>query len=208
MHWDIDALYLDDPVQEAGLFFRRYRKRPDLGATFPETLPRHFEEGPDRQIHIVGVTLEVGQAKLVGNTLQKLIRQGGFVPERTAIVLPDQNLLFPVLHALPAEIRRVNVTMGYPLRNTSLYSLIEQLLQLQEGKRLRPTAADGAPAYEFHPTPLLAVLRHPYVAPIDRAETQRLISRIEDENRIYVRAQELHLTPFLRTLFQPLAAVP
>ena len=204
--WDVDALYIDDPVQEAGTFFRRYRKQPDLGATLPKSLPRHFYERPNRNIHIVGVTLEVGQAKLVGNTLQKLMKQEHFVPERTAIVLPDQNLLFPVLHALPAEIRRVNVTMGYPLRNTSLYSLVEQLLRLQEGKRQRSTAADSG--YEFHHAALLAVLRHPYVAPIDRGEIQGLIRRIEDENRIYVRAEELHLMPFLRTLFQPLTQVP
>ena len=202
--WDIDALYLEDPVQEAGMFFRKYRSRPGLGATFPKTLPQHFYGGLPRNIHMVGVTLEVGQAKLVGNTLQKLIKQGGFVPERTAIVLPDQNLLFPVLHALPPEIRRVNVTMGYPLRNTSLYSLIEQLLQLQEGKR----QLAGRSYYEFHHASLLSVLRHPYVAPIDHEEIQRLIRRIEDENRIYVRAEELHRTPFLQMLFQPLAKVP
>ena len=202
--WDVDALYLEDPVQEAGLFFRKYRKQPDLGGTLPKILPRHFSGGSPRNIHIIGVTLEVGQAKLVGNTLQKLMKQGNFVPERTAIVLPDQNLLFPVLHALPAEIRRVNVTMGYPLRNTSLYSLIEQLLRLQEGKR-QPS---GHSHYEFHHTSLLAVLRHPYVAPIDHDEIQSLIRRVEDENRIYVRAEDLHRTPFLQTLFQPLVEVP
>ncbi len=215
--WDVDAHYLEDPVQEAGLFFRRYRKQPDLGKTFPNTLPRHFypeahvgvppnspEPSPTRDIHIIGVTLEVGQAKLVGNTLQKLMKQGDFVPERTAIVLPDQNLLFPVLHALPPDIRRVNVTMGYPLRNTSLYSLIEQLLRLQEGKRQRTTSTAD---YEFHHTSLLAVLRHPYVAPMDRDDIQQLIRRIEDENRIYLRSEELHRTPFLRMLFQPLVEV-
>ena len=205
--WDVDALYVDDPVQEAGLFFRQYRKHPDLGATFSPTLPRHFySETPsprkERIIQIIGVTLEVGQAKLVGNTLQQLINQGNFVPERTAIILPDQNLLFPVLHALPREIRRVNVTMGYPLRNTSLYSLIEQLLRLQEGKRSLPDAS-----YEFHHSSILAILRHPYVASIDHEDILRLIRSIEDNNQIYVRAAYLHLTPFLALLFQPLITV-
>ena len=166
-HWDVDAHYLDDPVQEAGQFFRRYRKRLDLATTFPDPLPQHFYANGPRDIQMVGVPLEVGQAKLVGNVLQELIDRGDFVPERTAIVLPDQNLLFPVLHALPAAIRRVNVTMGYPLRNTSLYSLVEQLLRLQEGKRLRSRAGSDQSAYEFHHTAVLAMLRHPYVNPID-----------------------------------------
>ncbi len=206
--WDIDAHYLKDSVQEAGFFFRRYLKQPDLAPTFPASLPQHFYGGAARQaarqVDIVGVTLEVGQAKFVGNKLQELIRRGNFVPERTAIVLPDQNLLFPVLHALPADIRRVNVTMGYPLRNTSLYSLIEQLLRLQESKR---TATDET-GYEFHHQSLLSVLRHPYVAPIDRDVNRLLIRRIEDENRIYVSASELQQTPFLRSLFQPVDQVP
>ncbi len=206
--WDVDAHYLDDPVQEAGQFFRRYRKSPDLAATLPDPLPQHFYANGPRDINIVGVPLEVGQAKLVGNVLQELIDRGDFVPERTAIVLPDQNLLFPVLHALPAAIRRVNVTMGYPLRNTSLYSLVEQLLRLQEGKRTRSGAGSGLPDYEFHHTSVLAILRHPYVNPIDHAAMQLLIHRIEDENRIYVRPEELHRTPFLQRLFQPVSAVP
>ena len=206
--WDVDAHYLDDPVQEAGQFFRRYRKRLDLAATFPDPLPQHFYANGPRDIQMVGVPLEVGQAKLVGNVLQELIDRGDFVPERTAIVLPDQNLLFPVLHALPAAIRRVNVTMGYPLRNTSLYSLVEQLLRLQEGKRLRARAQSAQPAYEFHHTAVLAMLRHPYVNPIDHAAMQLLIRRIEDENRIYLRPEELHRTPFLQRLFQPVNAVP
>ena len=206
--WDVDAHYLNDPVQEAGQFFRRYRKRLDLAATLPDPLPQHFYANGPRDIQIVGVPLEVGQAKLVGNVLQELIDKGNFVPERTAIVLPDQNLLFPVLHALPAAIRRVNVTMGYPLRNTSLYSLVEQLLRLQEGKRLRNSAGSERPAYEFHHTAVLAMLRHPYVNPIDHAAMQLLIRRIEDENRIYLRPEELHRTPFLQRLFQPVDAVP
>ncbi len=204
--WDVDAHYLDDPVQEAGQFFRRYRKRPDLAATLPDPLPQHFYANGPRDINIVGVPLEVGQAKLVGNVLQELIDRGDFVPERTAIVLPDQNLLFPVLHALPAAIRRVNVTMGYPLRNTSLYSLVEQLLRLQEGKR--PSSGSEQVTYEFHHTSVLAILRHPYVNPIDHAAMQLLIRRIEDENRIYLRPEELHRTPFLQRLFQPVNAVP
>ena len=195
--WDVDAHYLNNPVQEAGQFFRRYRKHLDPGRYLPDPLPQHFYANGPRDIQMVGVPLEVGQAKLVGNVLQELINQGEFVPERTAIVLPDQqNLLFPVLHALPAAIRRVNVTMGYPLRNTSLYSLVEQLLRLQEGKRLRARADSDEPAYEFHHTAVLAMLRHPYVNPINHAAMQLLIRRIEDENRIYLRPEELHRTPF------------
>jgi len=47
------------------------------------------------------------------------------------VVLSDENLLMPVLTSLPPEIPDVNITMGYPLRQTNIYSLVKQLLELQ-----------------------------------------------------------------------------
>jgi len=40
----------------------------------------------------------------------------------------------PVLESLPEEIRNVNITMGYPLKDTSVFSLLDSVLFLQEIK--------------------------------------------------------------------------
>jgi hypothetical protein len=51
---------------------------------------------------------------------------------RTAVVLPDEQLLIPLLNAFPESVSKINVTMGYPLRATSLYMPVaypEQFLQ-------------------------------------------------------------------------------
>ena len=48
------------------------------------------------------------------------------VGKETAVVLTDENLLLPLLHALPAEIGKVNVTMGYPLKQSLSYSFVER----------------------------------------------------------------------------------
>ena len=198
MYWNLDALYVEDPVQEAGIAFRRYQRHSVLAQTLPRALPRHFFSGQKRQIHMTGVTLEVGQAKYVGEQLQQLSQQPGFQPEKVAIVLPDENLLFPMLHALPPSIRRVNVTMGYPLRNTALYSLVEHVLQLQEEKKLINDQ------YAFHHTSVLALLRHPYVAPMALKEAQALINQMVSTNRIYVSTDTLHTHEFFRALFRPI----
>lgn len=55
---------------------------------------------------------------------------------RTAVILPDEHLLIPVLNAIPEQIRRINVTMGYPLAGTPVASLIEYILALQKNVRL------------------------------------------------------------------------
>ena len=54
---------------------------------------------------------------------------------RTAVILPDEHLLIPVLNAIPEQIRRINVTMGYPLAGTPVASLIEYILALQKNVR-------------------------------------------------------------------------
>ncbi|MBL0104458.1 MAG: hypothetical protein IPP51_12320 [Bacteroidetes bacterium] len=77
----------------------------------------------------------VGQAKYAGQLLDGIIKSGSYIPERTAIVLPDEKLLFPVLYAIPEEAGDINVTMGYPLRQTPLFTLFDDFIALQKNAR-------------------------------------------------------------------------
>lgn len=56
------------------------------------------------------------------------------------MVLTDENLLLPLLYALPADIGRVNVTMGFPLRQSLAYTFVERLVELQNHRRKRAAA--------------------------------------------------------------------
>lgn len=58
-------------------------------------------------------------------------------------MLTDENLLLPLLHALPAEIGKVNVTMGYPLKQSLSYSFVERLIELQNHARQK----EGKPLF-------------------------------------------------------------
>jgi hypothetical protein len=183
--WDYDRLFVTDTVQESGMFLRTYMKHPVLGPTFAEKHPDHFHGNKERKVTLQGVTLEVGQAKHLGLQLAKLAGQPGFDPEKVAVILPDEHLLFPVLHSLPPAIEKVNVTMGYPLRNTSLYSFIEHLLELQlEKKPLREQ-------YRYHHSTLLALLRHPYVRTYKPARSEDNITFIERQNAVFVNPADL-----------------
>ena len=54
---------------------------------------------------------------------------------KTALVLADETLLYPVLHNLPAEVTQLNITMGSPLKNTVLFAFVESIFKgkLNEG---------------------------------------------------------------------------
>jgi hypothetical protein len=53
----------------------------------------------------------------------------------SAIALADEALLMPTLNALPEDIEKVNISMGYPLKETKVYGLTCLLLELHKNKR-------------------------------------------------------------------------
>lgn len=202
LFWDYDRLFVSDTVQESGMFLRQYIRHQVLRPTFTEKHPDHFHRGKVREVKLQGVTLEVGQAKQLGWQLEKLAEQPGFDPEKVAVILPDERLLFPVLHSLPPAIEKVNVTMGYPLRNTSLYSFIEHLLNLQLDKK--PVGE----RYRYHHSTLLALLRHPYVRSYTAAQADENIAFIERQNAVFVNPDDLKGAPsFYPVLLKPVETV-
>jgi len=72
--------------------------------------------------------------------------------DETAVILPDEGALLPVLHHLPDK--EPNISMGYPLERTSLARLIETLLSLQENK-----LEDG----RYYWRDVVSLIRHPYL---------------------------------------------
>ena len=127
--------------------------------------------------------------------LRDLARDGKLDKE-TAVVLTDENLLMPLLYALPEDLGAVNVTMGYPLRNTLAYSFLERLLELQHHAR------SGASGDTFYYVDADGILTHPYIADSDR----KTIAAIRDEmvrNRlISVPSEVVARTPLLSRIFR------
>ena len=77
---------------------------------------------------MIGIPSGIGQAKQVCSILNELCKEDEMSAEealRTAVILPDEHLLIPVLNAIPEQIKRINVTMGYPLAGTPVASLME-----------------------------------------------------------------------------------
>lgn len=77
----------------------------------------------DKNIHLITTSSSVTQTHQVHEILNQL-QPADANWSRTAVVLPNEELLIPLLHTIPSSIKDVNVTMGYPLRATALYMLI------------------------------------------------------------------------------------
>lgn len=124
--WDADKYYLNDRTQEAGHFLRNNFN------LFKQQEPSFIEDSlvSAKDISIISVPRQIGQAQVVKQTLQRMLNEG--IPmDKVAVVLANEKLLWPVLQQLPAAIEHVNITMQYPLRYTSTYSFIELLIQIQ-----------------------------------------------------------------------------
>ena len=175
--WDVDAYYLEDPLQEAGLFFRDYIKNPVLGKTFPERIPAEIQK-KGHQIHTHSIPLKTNQANLVGKLLEQV---GPNEPlEETVIVLPDEQLLFPVLHQLPEVIAKLNVTMGYPMRNAPIYAFLDAVLDLQRHAKVKEGQVT------FYHKPVLDLLAYPYLQAAEGDWAADAAKKIQTENWVDV----------------------
>ena len=125
-YWDYDPAYTESSLlHEAGRFLRDNLKE------FPNELPReHFDGMHKARLTIVETSTDNAQARFIPQWLESLgTEKAG---KETAIVLADENLLQPVLHSIPQErINNVNITMGYKLSETSLYNLVNALIDMQ-----------------------------------------------------------------------------
>lgn len=144
IYWDSDNYYVQDVVQEAGAYLRNNAlinrdtdPTKNVSAAFnssPLNAGDYFNTIP-KQITLTGIPLRIGQAKYLGQLLHDLNDKNELDIQSTVVVLPDEQLLFPVLYSLPDCITDVNITMGFPAKNTALFSLVNSFVQLLKNKR-------------------------------------------------------------------------
>ncbi len=187
-YWDYDEHYLLNSRHEAGEFIRRNLKMFPNELTERE-LFRNLTHS--KVVHYVAAPTESAQAHYLTDWLRRNVTP---LEHETAVVLCNEALLQPVLHALPDEsIRALNVTMGFPLSQTPVYSFTNLLLELQSTGRDKRRG-------NYYIQPVMAMLKHPYMRKLS-SEALKLERDILSRNRFFPSVGELQRDEQLALVF-------
>lgn len=187
-YFDADTYYMEDEIQEAGLFLRRtviQHKLRNALVGFPSLL-----NDASKKVEVFPVLGHVAQAKV----LNKIIEKSVYSSAQTAIVLADESLLIPVLQTLPNELK-INITMGFPLSQSPIFGLMELWFSTQE----QIFATDGE---SLNKEDVLTFLSHS-LAGISILERDRVMEILADypADQIPVKALSFTFPPHANQFF-------
>ena len=184
--WDWVTPMIQHPLNKSSLFMK------DNLAAFPQAFP--VTAGATPEVHVISVPSAVGQAKLLPGILQQ--RAPGDLVE-TAVVLPDESMLMPVLNTIPPEVKHINVTMGNPLKNGAIYTLIKAIAAMQ--LHLRPYKG----SLLFYHKDVREVMSSSVFKRILTDEEKEKVKKVKEEAKYYIPEKDLHGGPLLDMVFTP-----
>lgn len=191
-YWDANSPALKDPYNKAAVFLSDNIKK------FPSRYVCNEEKVTSYpQIEVIGVPSNIGQAKCAEEILSNLPVPDG-MPQKglnTAVVLPDERLLLPMLYSIPEKYTDINVTMGYPLSETPLAGFFQLLFEMQ--KRIR---TDKENRISFYYKNILTILSSPYIMRTFGDKARAFESEIKTGNKVYVKEEEIPVE--LRYIFK------
>lgn len=184
IYWDLDTYFLNDTVHDASYFIRQHKKNWDyLHTNSLKGISNHYLT--PKNINIIGVPKNVSQANYVGNLLNDIRGKNADLLKNTALVLGDENLLNPIINAIPKEIERINITMGYPISKTPLAGFFLLYFDLWLGR------TQNGWFYEY----VLNMLSNPYVFQLLEHDKSRnatqIANSIKTKNWTYIKSQQL-----------------
>lgn len=206
-YWDYDLSYCSgNPFEaekkqhgfEAGMFILENIR--DFGNAFTPSHEAYSNMKKPKTITFIQSPTENAQSRYIGEWVNQVIAPGDKQRE-SAIVLCNESLLQPTLHAIPKAVKAndteerlaLNVTMGYPLSETPAYSLVQALLELQ----LKGRTQAGAWRYKQ----VAAVLKHPYIRRMTQGESNTTLLELTSKNVIFPKDSAFANSPILSQIF-------
>lgn len=183
--WDVDEYYLSTGnnrrQHEAGKFLKHYVNR------YPNSIePSNFIESSP-EIHFVSCTKNNGQIFSMKNIFEN--NQIAY-DKKTAIVMPDESMLIPVLQAMTRENEPINVTLGYNLKNAGITGIIDSWLDVFKYKK----------GQKYFYKPIIKLLNNAYIKTIIPEETDRFENYVVQNNLIYIFDDDLTDFPEISNL--------
>jgi len=192
-YWDTDPWYIDNTWHEAGFFLRKNREE----FPSPDDFTPHSEFTKSRpDVQITGLPSYTGLAASAGRSAFSML-SGSDTPLSTAIVLADENLLIPLLQTLPEQCNAYNVSIGFPVRESPIYTFLFQWLELQRSCKEHK----GKPCYYYRH--VLSLLHHPLLDSL-KVEKEENLQQIITLKMIRVPAELLCSSDSMKVIFAPL----
>lgn len=183
--WDYSSDMIRNPLNRSSFFMEDNIAL--LGQAFkpdPDGLPRTV-------FNVVSVPSSVGQAK----HLPGILSAGG--GERTAIVIPDENLLQPVLNSIPDSVPDINVTMGFPMASSAFAALMAHIGNLQLHMRRR------GDEWLFYHKQVHAIFSSNVFREALSQEDRDIVDSIKAEGQYYVSQERFRGSAVLEAVFRP-----
>ena len=149
-YWD----YFTDPILKSPGLAGSFVRYNTTNYPAPTDEPYHIDfEDPDQahELHtaLISTASAVAQTGAIRKLIERSKQEDGWdkikksltgtdestslfdpdEPLKTAIVLPDENLLLPLLSNMPKGIGKINVTMGYPIKGIPVAAMLSLLLK-------------------------------------------------------------------------------
>lgn len=193
-YWDSESPFITE-YNIAGRFVKEYKNKykseldiADLNDNIPEA-------------EIIGIPSNVGQTKFAATKIEELFKNDKDINTKvnTAIVLPEESLCTYLLRSFPPgtlsskntsdnsdDGLKINITMGYPMSNTPVTSLIKTVINLEH--KARTTEKEG---YSFFYTDILELLAHPLLRKFEPKLVDVLSYMTNNEHRYIIPRDEI-----------------
>jgi len=203
-YWDFDEYYMPSPSQHLNTSPSQQLSGGALVSSAPRTsAPTNLNTSPSqhlnlsdfpneldntdrdiyanmrrpKRIRFISSPTENAQARFASNWLIENHRYRA--GRKTAVVMCDESILLPIMHSLPPEADKVNITSGFPLAMTPVASLVMLLFDLYTlGLRKKGTA--------FNPHYLKKLMAHPYARHLQEVHLKGVhLSQVHQEEQVH-----------------------
>ena len=190
--WDYVSDAVRDPKNKSSVFMK------DNVREFENSFPVDPDGLGKPQFHVVNVPSAVGQAKLAPAILARCNTEN---PVETAFILPDENLLMPLLNSIPPEHDSINVTMGCPLTGGAVYSLVKAVAGMQQ--RMREKSG-----WFFYHREVRSIFTNSLFRAVLTEEEEAVVKKVKKDAKYFIPEAELRGGPLLDLVFKPIVTHP
>lgn len=187
--WDYSGDMIKHPQNRSSYFLSENIK------AFPQAFSIDPEGVKVPEISVISVPSSTGQAKQLPSILDSIPEE-----ERgtdTAVILPDESLLMPILNTIPLYVKDINVTMGYPMSESAFFSFMDDLAVMQLHLRER----NGN--WLFYHKQVWSIFSSSVFKAAADEKSIELVSKIKQEAKYYIPQEDFEGTELLKTLFRP-----